>query len=115
MWIIRWVLITIVILILVEFLGLNQDEFVDVDFLFWESLPIALAYDLFFAFAAGMVVHLLIAIFSQFQLRAEIGRQKRQVRKLQDELQKLRNLSLDEDLFEPEEEKPELSTDTGEK
>ena len=115
MWIIRWVLITIVILILVGFLGLNQDEFVDVDFLFWESPPIALAYALFFAFAAGMVVHLLISIFSQFQLRAEIGRQKREVRKLHDELQKLRNLSLDEDIFEPQEEQPELPSESGEK
>ena len=100
MWIIRWVLITILILVLVGFLGLNQDEFVDVDFLFWESPPIALAYALFFAFALGMVVHLLISILSQFQLRAQIGRKRREIRKLQDELERLRNLTIEEELLE---------------
>ena len=47
MWIVRWVLITILILALVGFLGLNQDEIVDVNFFFWESPPIPLAYALF--------------------------------------------------------------------
>ncbi len=99
MWIVRWVIITVVILVLVGFLGLNQDEYVDVDFLFWETPPIALAYALFFAFALGMVVHLLIAILQHIQLRTQIGRQKRQIRKLQDELEKLRNLSIEEEIL----------------
>lgn len=99
MWIIRWVLITLLILALVGFLGLNQDELVDVNFFFWETPPIALAYALFVAFAVGMVSQLLISVISQFQLRAEIGRQKRQIGKLQDELEKLRNLSIEEDVL----------------
>lgn len=98
MWIFRWIIITIFILLLVGFLGLNQDELVNVDFLFWESPQIPLAYALFFAFAAGMVIHLIAAIFRQIQLRAEINQQKRQIKKLQDELEKLRNLSIEEDL-----------------
>ncbi len=100
MWIVRWVLITLLILILVGFLGLNQDEFVDVDFLFWESPQIALAYALFFAFALGMIIHLLISIMSQIQLRTEIGRKKREIRKLKDELEGLRNLSIEEELLD---------------
>ena len=114
MWIIRWILITLVILILVGFLGLNQDEFVDVDFLFWESPPVALAYALFFAFALGMVIHLMISIMQHFHLRAEIGRQKRQVRKLQDELEKLRNLSIEEELLTPGTDAVETSDQPGE-
>ncbi|TKJ41839.1 hypothetical protein CEE37_04530 [candidate division LCP-89 bacterium B3_LCP] len=98
MWIVRWILIIVLILALVGFLGLNQDELVDVDFLFWESPPIPLAYALFFAFACGMVVHLLMAIFRQLKLRSVINKQKRQIRRLQDELENLRNLSIDDEL-----------------
>jgi uncharacterized integral membrane protein len=107
MWIVRWVLITLIILALVGFLGLNQDELVDVDFLFWESPEIPLAYALFFAFASGMLIHLLISIFRHFQLRAEINRHKKQVRRLQDELERLRNLAIEDELLpeEPEEER----------
>ena len=101
MWILRWVLITVVILVLVGFLGDNQDEYVDVGFVFWETPEIALAYALFFAFALGMIIHLMISIMQHFTLRAEIGRQKRQIRKLQDELEKLRNLSIEEELSKP--------------
>lgn len=113
MWIVRWVIITVLILALVGFLGLNQDELVDVDFLFWESPPIPLAYALFFAFAAGMVIHLFIAIFRQFQLRAEISRQKRQLRRLQDELEKLRNLTIEEDFPLSESDSNQLTIKTG--
>jgi hypothetical protein len=35
----------------------------------------------------------------QFQLRAEIGRLKRQIRKLHEELEQLRNLAIEEELF----------------
>ncbi len=100
MWLIRWIVITVVILILVGFLGLNQDELVDVDFLFWETPRIALSYALFFAFALGMLVHLFIGIGRQFQLRSQISRQKKEIRKLQDELEKLRNLAIEEDLIQ---------------
>lgn len=113
MWIIRWVLITILILVLVGFLGLNLGQDVIVDFLFWQSPPIPLAYALFVAFALGMIVHLLIAITRQFQLRAQIGRQKRQIRKLQDELEKLRNLSIEEELLTPESDTDQLTNQPG--
>jgi uncharacterized integral membrane protein len=97
MWIIRWVLITILILVLIGFLGLNQNQIVNVNFFFWQSPEIPLALALFIAFAGGMLVQLLFAIVKQFQLRAEIGRQKRQVRRLQEELEKLRNLAIEEE------------------
>ncbi|HDH57539.1 MAG TPA: LapA family protein [Bacteroidetes bacterium] len=113
MWIIRWVLITILVLALVGFLGLNQDELVDVNFFFWETPPIALAYALFVAFALGMVAQLLISIVSQFQLRAHISRQKRQIGRLQDELEKLRSLSIEEEILAPEDSTPGIQHQSG--
>jgi len=107
MWIIRWVLVTALILALVGFMGQNQDEVVDIKFFIWETPPIALAYALFIAFGLGVVVHLLISIFRQFQLRSEIGRQKRQIRNLQDEIEQLRNLAIEEELFPSGSELPE--------
>ncbi|MBU0520017.1 LapA family protein [bacterium] len=102
MWIARIIAVTVIVLVLVGFLGLNMDELVDVNFLFWESPRVALAFALFFAFALGMLVHLLVSIGFHISLRSEIGKQKRQIKKLQVELEKLRNLSIEDDLISPE-------------
>jgi len=106
MWIARTIIVTLIVLVLVGFLGLNMDELVDVNFLFWETPRIALAFALFFAFALGMLVHLLISIGFHISLRSDIGKQKRQIRKLQAELEKLRNLSIEDDLISPEQALP---------
>lgn len=102
MWVIRWVLITALVLALVGFMGQNQDEMVDIKFFMWETPRMALAYALFLAFGVGVIVHMLIAVFRQLQLRSEIGRQKRQIRKLQEEIDQLRNLPIEEELFPDE-------------
>ncbi|RJP80213.1 MAG: LapA family protein [Candidatus Zixiibacteriota bacterium] len=101
MWVIRWILITILLLALVGFMGQNQDELVDIRFFAWESPDIELAYALFIAFVAGVFVHLLFSVVRQFQLQAEIGRLKRQIRKLHEEVESLRNLAIEEDLYPP--------------
>jgi len=99
MWIIRWVFFTIVLLALVGFMGQNQDDVVIVKFFLWQTPQMKLAYAMFLAFGVGVVLTLLVSILRQFQLRAEIGRLKRQIRKLHDELEQLRNLAIEEELF----------------
>lgn len=99
MWIIRWVFVTVLLLALVSFMGQNQDDKVVVHFFTWNSADIQVAYLLFIAFGAGVLVHLLFSVLKQFQLQAEIGRLKRQIRKLHSELEQLRNLAIEEELF----------------
>jgi uncharacterized membrane protein YciS (DUF1049 family) len=99
MWIIRWIFVTILLLALVSFMGQNQNDKVIVHFFTWVSPEIEVAYLLFIAFGAGVLVHLLFSVLKQFQLQAEIGRLKRQIRKLHSELEQLRNLAIEEELF----------------
>jgi uncharacterized membrane protein YciS (DUF1049 family) len=98
MWIVRWIFITILLLAAVGFMGQNQDDKVVVRFFTWTSPEIELAYVLFIAFGAGVLIHLLISVLKQFQLQAEMGRLKRQIRKLHAELEQLRNLAIEEEL-----------------
>jgi uncharacterized integral membrane protein len=97
--IIRWALITLLLLALVGFMGQNQDELVDVKFFFWQTPRIELAYALFIAFGAGVILHMLFSMLKQIQLHAEISRLKKQIRRLHDELEQLRNLAIEEELF----------------
>ena len=99
MWIIRWVFVTIGLLALVSFMGQNQDDKVVVHFFTWTSPEIEVAYLLFIAFGVGVLIHLLFSVLKQFQLQAEIRRLKRQIRKLHSELEQLRNLAIEEELF----------------
>jgi uncharacterized membrane protein YciS (DUF1049 family) len=99
MWIVRWIFVTILLLALVSFIGQNQGDKVVVRFFTWTSPEIEVAYLLFIAFGAGVLVHLLFSVLKQFQLQAQIGRLKRQIRKLHSELEQLRNLAIEEELF----------------
>ena len=99
MWIIRWIFITILLLAIVSFMGQNQDDKVMVHFFTWTSPEIEVSYLLFIAFGAGVLLHLLFSMLKQFQLQAEMGRLKRQIRKLHSELEQLRNLAIEEELF----------------
>lgn len=99
MWIVRWVFITIILLALVGFMGQNQNDEVVIKFFLWQSPVLKLAYALFLAFGLGVLLTLLVSILKQFQLRAEIGRLNRQIRKLHEELEQLRNLAIEEALL----------------
>ena len=101
MWIVRWVFITLILLALVGFMGQNQNDEVVIKFFLWRTPVLKLAYALFLAFGLGVLLTLLISILKQFQLRAEIGRLNRQIRKLHEELEQLRNLAIEEELFSP--------------
>jgi uncharacterized membrane protein YciS (DUF1049 family) len=99
MWIIRWIFVTILLLAAVAFMGQNQQDKVFVHFFTWVSPEIEVSYLLFIAFGSGVLVHLLFSVLKQFQLQAEMSRLKRQIRKLHSELEQLRNLAIEEELF----------------
>jgi uncharacterized integral membrane protein len=101
MWIIRWGFIAIVIVIVLGFSLQNTDK-VAVHILnyHWDTVPLFLV--IYISFCFGVFVYLLVAIFHQLQLRSEIGRLKRDNRRLTQELDRLRNLSLGDELEETE-------------
>jgi uncharacterized integral membrane protein len=97
MWIFRWILIVIVVFFLVGFLTQNSDQSVTVTVFGWSSPSWPLSYVLFLAGLAGYVLSMLVAVINQLRLRGQISGLRRQNKTLQTELDRLRNLALEED------------------
>lgn len=88
MWIIRWTLIVILIVVVLGFALQNQGDSVTIHFLSWESGEIPLYLALFASFAVGMLAFLLIASVSHLQVVSELKKARKESRKLQNELDK---------------------------
>lgn len=98
MWIIRWSLIVIVLLGLLGFSLQNQSQRVVINIGTYVSPEMPLYFALYLSFALGILVFFLISIYNLLQLKTEIGKQKRDNRKLREELDRLRNISIEEEL-----------------
>lgn len=90
MWIIRWIVLLVIIVIVLGFSLQNQGETVNVHLLNWESGPVPLYLALFISFGFGMVAFLLIAVFQQLQTLADLSREKRGRKKAEKELDEVR-------------------------
>lgn len=95
-----WLFRSIVILVgVIAFLWIgmsNADQNVDFSFFNKEYPGLSVNMLMLLVFAAGMVFSFLILVFSEFQLRHTIGRQRKEIVRLERELAALRNLPLDE-------------------
>jgi uncharacterized membrane protein YciS (DUF1049 family) len=95
-WLIRSVM-ALVGIIAFLWLGMNNAD-QRVDFFFFTKMYESLSLNLIMlvVFAAGMVFSFFLFIFSEFQLRNRITRQRRHIDRLERELVALRNLPLEE-------------------
>lgn len=100
MWIIRWSIIVIALLAILGFSLQNQSQMVSINIGTYSSPEMPLYFALYLSFALGILVFFLISVFNLIQLRAEISRHRRENRKLREELDRLRNLSVEEDIDE---------------
>lgn len=100
MWIIRWTLIVIVLLAILGFSLQNQTQKVNVVIANYQTPEMPLYFALYIAFALGILVFLLISIYNLLALRTEIARHRRDNRRLREELDRLRNISIEEDVVE---------------
>ncbi|MBZ0263131.1 LapA family protein [bacterium] len=89
MWIVRWVLLVLAIVAVLGFALQNQQGEVEIQFLKWSTGEIPLYLALFAAFAFGMVTFLLISVFSHLQVLSELGKVKKQKKKLDAELEEV--------------------------
>ena len=97
MWIIKWILLVALILVVIFFAGENADQEVQVRFWNWESSPLLLWQVMFISFACGMIVSLGLSIVKIFQLKGEIRRTRKGSEKLREELNHLRNVTIQDD------------------
>jgi uncharacterized integral membrane protein len=89
MWIVRWTLITILILVILG-LALQNDQLVEISFFNWHSGQLPVYFIFYFAFAAGMLVFLLISGYFQFIRFMELNRCKKEITRLELEVDSLK-------------------------
>ena len=97
MWIVKWILFILFFLILVGFALQNQDQEASVQLLKWRTINLPLWVFLYSAFTIGVLFSIIISILNIFKLKAENMKLQKQHRKVKEELNRLRNASIDED------------------
>jgi uncharacterized integral membrane protein len=112
MWIVKWILFILFFLILVGFALQNQDQEVSVQLLKWRTINLPLWIFLYAAFAIGVLFSIIISILNIIKLKTENMRLQKQHRKVKEELNRLRNVSIDEDAdqFNPDETENTIQT-----
>lgn len=96
MWIIKWILGALLIILVLGFALQNQHQMVQVRIVNWISPELPLYFIVYLSFAFGMITWLLTSIFKILQLKADCRNYRKQSEQLQEELNKLRNLSVEE-------------------
>ena len=114
MWIVKWILFILFFLILVGFALQNQSQEVSVVILKgkWQTVNLPLWVFLYAAFAIGVLFSIIISILNIIKLKTENMRLQKQHRKVKEELNRLRNVSIDEDAdqFNPDETENTIQT-----
>ncbi len=108
MWIVKWILGAVLIIIVLGFAFYNQDQVAHVKVGFWTSPEVPLYLIVYFAFSLGILTWLFVSIFKILQLKVECRQLNKENKLLTDELNRLRNLSVEE-AFETD--IPEEATD----
>jgi uncharacterized integral membrane protein len=75
MWIVRWLVVAIVILLAITFTVQNTEQEITLRILAWQFGPLPVYLALIVAFALGMLAFLLFALFQQLQLAGELARE----------------------------------------
>ncbi|MBD3383627.1 DUF1049 domain-containing protein [candidate division KSB1 bacterium] len=96
MWIIKWIFIALVIIVLIGFAMQNTEQTVTIRFLSYQSIPLPLWVVMYISFAIGLLTWLLISIFQLVKSKAVIHKFKKENNRLKGELDRLRNVSVEE-------------------
>jgi len=109
-WIVRWTFIALIVILILGF-SLQNTDLVKIDIWTWHSGQIPIYLVIYCAFAAGMLTFLIVALFYQIQHQAALRNCRRDIKRLQQELDRLRTMSLQDGL---DEDQAEPAADAGE-
>ena len=105
----HWIILIVILVFVVAIFTQNNQTMGTVKFFKWQTSPDwPISYSLLLAGIAGYLLSFLIALINQLRLRAQIGRLKRENKQVREELDRLRNLAVEEDMTLPS--SPEEST-----
>jgi len=92
----------LIILFVLGFAVQNNDPAQQVSLVFlkgkWETEPLPIWLITYASFAVGVLFWLIVSIFQVFQLKSQIRQLRKENKSIREELDGLRNLSIDEDL-----------------
>ncbi len=101
----HWIILIVVLVLVVAIFTQNNQtlETAETVKIFkWQTSPDwPISYSLILAGLAGYLLSLLGAVINQLRLRAQIGHLKRENRQVREELDRLRNLAVEEDMTSP--------------
>lgn len=107
MWVIRWFFLAFFILIAIAFAAYNNDSTVVIKFFKWQSIALPLWVVMYLCFAAGIVTWLIISIAQIFSLKNSLRKYRKELKKVNEELSRMRNVNLTEEVPET----PQLTLD----
>ena len=111
MWVIKWILGALLVILIIGFAMSNTQESVTVSFLQWQTSVLPLWVVMYLSFAGGIVFWLVISIFQIVSLKNENRRCRKDLKRYRQELDRLRNVSVEESILPPE---PEPEPEIGE-
>ncbi len=98
----HWIILIVVLVLVVAIFTQNNQMQGTVKIFKWQtSSDWPISYSLLLAGLAGYLLSLLVAVINQLRLRAQIGHLKRENRQVREELDRLRNLAVEEDMTPP--------------
>ncbi|MCK4385679.1 MAG: LapA family protein [candidate division Zixibacteria bacterium] len=97
MWILRTLVIIILITLIVGFAIYNSDERISVNLYGKQYFDIPMIFVAFWALVVGMLISFALGVGYYFKMYSELRNQRRENRKLLEEITALRNLPLEEE------------------
>jgi uncharacterized integral membrane protein len=98
MWLIRWILTALVIIVILGFALQNQQQTASIQFLNWKSGVLPLYLLLYLAFCVGFLLSVLVSALHLLNQRREIHKLHKTNRRIKEELDRLRNIHIEEDI-----------------
>ena len=108
MWIIKWILWVIIVLFIIYF-GTQNAQLVNVNFIKWTSPDLHLWVVMYLSFGIGILTWLFASIFKVLQLKTEMRKVNKENTNLRQELDNLRNISIEDEASEISEPEGDLS------
>ena len=94
MWILRALLIMLILIILIGFSIYNSGEKVAVNLFGTKYTEVPMIFVAYWAFVVGMLISFILGITYYLKIYAELTQQKKETKKLLEELKALRNMAL---------------------
>ena len=96
MWVFRWIVGALLVIAVIGFAMQNADQTVVIKVLMWQSMNLPLWVVMYVAFAVGLLFWLLVSIFQILSLKSANKRNLKEIKKLKQELDRLRNVSVED-------------------